>query len=126
MMRRWSFHDPSGTLADYTFATSPNQRDDPEMDEQLDPQQMAYNGTLAVLPQSPQPMDWSFKGIAFTLADVAVFEAWMDNGRTIELTDHHSQTWRVQIKDIETARKGSRGFPEKQEVTVKCLMLGRA
>lgn len=124
-MRRWSYHDPEGTLVDYTFATSPNQRDDPELEEPMDALPTGVDGAVAVLPTSPQPADWSFKGICFTLADLAQHEVWMDNARPIELTDHHGQTWRIQIRDIETARKGSRAFPEKQEVTVHCVMLGR-
>lgn len=125
MMRRWKFHDPDGVLADYTFWHSPASRDDPELDEAMDALPTGVRGEYVALPQAPAPMDWTFKGVVYSLAELGQFETWLDNARPIHVTDHHNQTWRIQIHDMDTTRKGSRLYPEKQEVTVRCLMLGK-
>lgn len=125
MMQRWKFHDPDGVLADYTFAHNPASRDEPELDEPMDPLPVWVDGAYVAMPGARTTQDWSFKGVVYTLADLAQFEAWLDNARPIELTDHHSQVWRIQIRDIETTRRGSRIWPEKHDVTVRCMMLGK-
>lgn len=123
-MIRWKLHDPSGAHADFTFNTNPNQRDDPELDEPMTALPQQADGTLAMMPTSPTPQTWSFQGMAYSLADITAFEGWLTTG-VVVLTDHFGEQYRIVVQDLDTVRRPSYRHPQRQQVTVHCLIFGK-
>ncbi len=123
---RWKFHDPEGTLDDYTFPVNPNQQDPADVILFNDTPIPTQEGAQGVLTAIQGPQQWTFSGTSLSQEQIDEFQIWIDNGRNVEITDHYDQTWLVQLTDISTmTRKLAHRSSARINWVVQALMIGK-
>lgn len=122
----WTFHDPDGTLPDWTFPVNPNAMDAPEIGHDIVISPWNIDGSSAPRETPTSPSQWSFGGVLYTLDHHDTLEAWLENGRPIVLTDHYGRAWKIQLVSVDTQRGGTRRHPQRHTYTAQALMLDGA
>ena len=128
---RWTFHEETlpgisvtDALADWTIPVNPARMSAPEMIENISAEPRNVDSGNRDTESPRVPVQWTFEGVLYTLAELDTLEAWLDRGHVIHLTDHFGRTWRVLLEDVNAVRNGSHIYPERHRYTATCQMLG--
>jgi hypothetical protein len=117
MITRWIFHDPDGVLDDWTFPNNPSRRDPPQLVENVQPTSADLHGHHYDSVAAPSPTTESWDGVFYTLVNLDVFQAWLDNARPVRVTDHFGLRYLLMIDSLDTQRAGSKRHPERHKYT---------
>lgn len=123
LLQKWTLHDLSEVMEDYTFAINPNVMDGPALVVELELHGQAVDGSVRAFGKTP-PRDWSFSGVLHDQAQYEVLRDWVAMAGKTHLTDHMDRKWLVRLKNFQPTRAGSRKHPWRHTYEVQVTTYG--
>lgn len=118
MSQKWTLHDATGALPDYTFSVNPNQ-DSPTYQKNLQFQALVTPGSLPLLFEGQDnPTVFSVQGTILSEDQYTKFVAWYNLRHQILLTDDRGgQRW-IYLTEFQPVRKRSALYPWRYDYTL--------